>query len=237
MRDALTRVRSGEIASIAPFGRRCGLVALAAEVRVLELGRAKKARLARNQHVAERDVGANAAACAGRDEQLRRNRLCDFRHELSHWRRRAVIVEVQARLEEQHARVADRAGKVKAEAMVVARHVRRAVIERGPLASHHRDVAVGTVPVFIPPRWQIVRGEQRAQGRGFRRGPRDDHDVVAVEPAQVVALRRLRIERRRFRSQPLRPRHDAGGAVPSSSGTPLRRQPPESAVAEIPGRN
>src|SRR3984885_2817171 len=92
-----------------------------------------------DHNIAELDVRADASA--GGDEYLWLDGRCDLGHEAAHRILGAVIIKVQPGFEQKRPLAADCAWKVKAEAMVVSRHVGAAVVERRLCAGHQRDIA------------------------------------------------------------------------------------------------
>jgi hypothetical protein len=143
---------------------------------------------ARDHDIAELDVGADAAARAGGDEHLRLDRRRDLGHQLADRDLRSVIVEVQARFEQKDTQSPDLARKVKAKAVIVARHFGTLVVEGRLRARDQRYIACYVVAVFIPFGGGVAGGEQRRHCGGFGRGPGHDNRVVALELGKVSVL-------------------------------------------------
>ena len=138
------------------------------------------------------------------------DRLSDLGHELADGELRAVVIEMQARFEQQDALSLDRARKVEAEAMIVARHLRAVVIERRFGACHQRLITRDVVAVFVPVRERMPGREQRRHCGSLSRRPCDDHCVVTLEPGKVVGGRRRLREGRWRRSGAAGPRRRVG---------------------------
>src|SRR5208283_665806 len=157
---------------------------------------AVKFGVAGDDNIAQLNLFSNSSAGSGSYEKLWLHSLHNLRDHFPDRVCRPIVVKMQARFHQQDAGLSDADWKIQAQAVVVACHIRRLVVEGSHVPGDQRNVTLHIVAILVPLGYLEAGCEQRCECGRFGGRPSHDDGIVTLKLGQVSALRRRLGQRR-----------------------------------------